>query len=157
MTIRNRLKWIILVLLIVVGGFMAWTLFFPHTFQVGPVSLGTAQSRCPFAFPNSARNVYIATHRHWLQFVVYIRFEAPPADCESLAQKLLPSVTPLPIGAAEAQAFSRPVNPGGAFGDLSWLDLQNITRGQSYQDRDPQNPRVIVDSERGIFYYIQTD
>jgi hypothetical protein len=154
---RSRLRIIATVLAILIVAFFVWMILFPHTYQVGPVPLATAQSRCPFAFPNTARNIYIATHRHLTLAIVYIRFEAPPADCESLAQRLLPLVTPTPLEAPEAQAILAPENPGGAFSDLSWLDPQKITRGKRYLSRHINLPEIIVDSERGIFYYIQAN
>ncbi len=161
MQVKKRLKptpaaLVVLILLLILIVWAVWQFLFPHGYESpGPLTLAQAQSHCPIALPASAVNIRIATYSHAVQFVQYVRFEAPVADCSAHAKSLLPGAAESRFDASAA-GFGPPFNPG-AFRDLTPFDWRGIKNGVQYGTGGPSEPCIRIDLDRGVFYYQMTD
>ena len=162
--LRGRaLRRMVSLLILLFIGFCIWAIAFPHESSTsGPVSLDDATG-CPIPLPDSARNIQYFTRFHWQAFSDFVKFEAPVKDCldhvdvviadwqedydgRSLGRPLSPIAEPI-------QPIHFVVDEHG----LDWFDPHTIKEGESAGAGGSCRPRIWVDTQRGIFYYMMTD
>lgn len=152
----SRLTWAILLLIILLVGLSAWDLLSLHVSEpAGPVSISQAEAFIEVAIPPTARNIRIAGFSQWMQYERHVRFEAPVADCEIVASRVLDGSAMIPVSTEELSHVVVSARPF-VFRDLSWFDLRsakNVVTGGG----GPSKPCVWIDRDRGVFYYQLSD
>lgn len=143
-------------------GYCVWALAFPHGRGTsGPVALDKAGG-CPIPLPDTARRIQFFERSHWIEFVEFVRFEAPAEDCLAHVETVFahwqegldtPSAQPDPLRAIETPPNR--VHFAEEYG-VRWFDLQNIQEGVTAGGGSGV-PKIWVDTRRGVFYYMLTD
>jgi hypothetical protein len=133
-----------------------WQLTVLHvTEPAGPVSLAEAQSLTDIKLPASAVHVRIAGYSQWVQYEHFMRFEAPVADCLSVAAAVVPGQELEPVDDADRLADQGPTRKD-VFRNFNWFDLSK-SRNLVCAGFGPNTPMVWVDLDRGVFYYRKSD
>jgi hypothetical protein len=125
-----------------------------------PLSLALAREDCPIPLPDGARNIQFAAWGFWIAHEEYVRFEAPASVCLEHAREIMQSRAHGISSAVMVQSISGPFqNPGLSeqLGDLRWFDLERCKRGFEFSLTNGPGPQILVDSNRGCFYYSDQD
>lgn len=131
-----------------------------------------ANGKVPMPLPKEA------THIQYVDFYEYgfmhcVRFEAPVKICQAHAaevmkafnQRMQTSHNELRV-AVQAQSLNRAELTESArlvreeiaeAARASWFDPDKIVHGEMWGRRGSHTPVVMIDTEKGVFYYLQTD
>ena len=147
---------VLLLVALIVAAWGAWEFVLPHRYESGaPLTRMEALRHSPIDLPATAHDIHIATYRHWIQRVHYVRFEAPVHDCEAAAARMMPGAPLLPF---TGDPFApRAFNPGSVFKDLSWFAPDSITNGFYASVTEPTFATIYIDRIRGIVYFTASD
>jgi len=126
-----------------------------------PISLQEAKKIFTFPFPKSASNIQFACYTEFLAYDVVVRFEAPSADCVAAVPAILDyegfaKITQL----SEEDRVVRPISK--LFFDkiqdtgalvVPWFNPEQIRVGLETGHAGSYQPKIWIDTERGILYY----
>lgn len=122
----------------------------------GPISLAEARGLWAFDFPDSAHDIQFYAFSEWIAHETLVRFEAPVEDCIATARRVLKAhhegdeLAEIEPGTdAHVYANGRHKAP--------WFDPESIRSGRKPAGPGYHRPMVWVDTERGVFYYLNTD
>jgi hypothetical protein len=128
-----------------------------------PETVQEARKHIDFEFPDSAKNIQYAYFSAFHAFDEVLRFEAPPADCRAIAERIIAKYNLDNPGSAvgalhkldptlqDPSEHGRPVvSP-----ELSapWFDPNTIRSGLVGGVNEGDGPKIWIDTERGIFYF----
>ena len=107
-------------------------------------------------------NIRVARFSQWTAYEIFVRFEAPKADCVAFAERIIAAhdrehARSAPVAFAE---FEGPVERSVASTphlETEWFDIQAIRHGVVGGSGPSHSPKVWIDTDRGVFYYKQTD
>ena len=130
-----------------------------------------ANGHCPISLPLEARNIqFVDFYAGYGGFAQYVRFEAPAAVCREHARLVLnehnSKVTMKslrvrevsePMSEERAQAFAQLAKHGEEASRADWFNSDAIQKGEAWGDLGSSKPAILIDLERGVFYYICTD
>ncbi len=83
-------------------------------------------------------------------FEIFVRFEAPVPECLSWAASKFPN-----IRLEQLDTAVEPRTSNGA--DPKWFDIHRIAKGVTGGKGYEGEPKIWIDTDRGIFYYSMTD
>jgi hypothetical protein len=136
-------------------GLFAWSLAGLHVHEpAGPVSAAEAKDFTRIEIPPEATNIRIAGFHQWIQYEQFLRFEAPAEVCLRTARRVQPNVK-----LARCDEFDlKHVDSvrKDVYHDLTWFDLQQGVEVYG-AGGGPGEPRLWVDTRRGVFYLKKTD
>jgi hypothetical protein len=125
-----------------------------------PISLHEAEAIFKFPFPKSARKIQFAYYHKFLAYVVFLRFEAPSADCIAAVPAIIDSgafvdIEKLPTETQKLRPASSNLDKLQNAGPLvtPWFNPDEIRIGLETGHAKSYQPKVWIDTERGIFYY----
>lgn len=134
----------------------------PHVSQTpGPISRQSAR-HCPIPLPDKASDIQCLRYHHAQAYRECVRFQAPVQDCIAHAKRLIP-VEPeafrLPeAGDSSLEARMQRMDWFPVSLDLPrWFDVGRVTNGLRIDRPTPLGPRIWIDLDRGVFYYMVTD
>lgn len=144
--------------------------------SVKPLSHAEAvkAGRCPIPLPPEATNIqYVDFYPGYHGSTQYVRFEAPVETCRGHAAGLLKSynqrmeamhndfrveVHAKPFGRSTAEAVARLIREEEEeTARVDWFDADAIVRGEMWGDHRSHAPLVLIDTDRGVFYYCISD
>ena len=131
-----------------------------------------ANGKCPIPLPSEASRIqYVDFYEYG--FMRYVRFEASVEVCRSHAAELMKAfnrqmqashnelrvhVQSQPFDRASAKSAARIVREEIAeVARAAWFDPDTIVHGEAWGRRESHTPWVVIDTDRGVFYYLQTD
>ncbi len=127
---------------------------------------------CPIALPGAATNIqYIDFYAGYGGFSQFVRFEAPVGICGEHAKKVLEACNRSQAGTnllvlVSASAFDKStakslarwarerVEPEAR---APWFDADEINHGEIFGENGSHKPIILVDTDRGVFYYSLSD
>jgi hypothetical protein len=131
-----------------------------------------AQDKCPIPPPPEATNIqYVDFYNYG--FMHCVRFEAPVSVCQAYAATVMKSFNqqmeasqnntrvadhaqPLNrASAASAARFAQEQVEDTARAD--WFAPDTIVHGEMWGRHDSHTPLVLIDTDKGVFYYLRTD
>ena len=134
-----------------------------------PMSLAEARGKgpgkCPIDLPGEATEIQYARYSCWQAYVDVVRFHAPVAVCRSQALKLIEKHNEesapdfrafVPITFKEIHSAPDAINPCSEI-NIRWFDIENIKKGVFIGEFGSHIPRIWIDEEKEIFYYLYTD
>lgn len=119
------------------------------------------EKRIDFPFPPSSHGIHYAMYGDWQAYQRLVRFEAPVEDCirhidAVLAwdDKVYNRTSSYPrINVTNVESHGGDVE----MGPTPWFDVNNLKHG-IYAGKDSSHtPEIWVDTDRGIFYFYETD
>jgi hypothetical protein len=123
-------------------------------------SQATKEKDITFPFPESAHNIYYGIYGEWQAYTMIVRFDAPVQDCLKHIDTVLawddktygrtssyPRVTVTNVERVDA----------GFLTPTSWFTPDKITHGVHVGKGGGHVPQIWVDSDRGTFYFRETD
>lgn len=124
--------------------------------RIEPQTFTAAEETCPIPLPGSASNVQHAVWSFGQVTQVWVRFEAPVADCLNHAQQMVQpysekdgwTVTTTTL--ADDPGLLCVLDPTAV--DLSWFDLDEIAGGLVFRVDGGRAPVIWADTNRGGFY-----
>jgi hypothetical protein len=116
-----------------------------------PLTVDEARQQFAFDYPDSARRVRFASFSQWVAYEAILRFEAPADDCIAVAKRVTSAGLVKIEGPSKERAFTSPHFRS------EWFDPESIATGFSGGARGHRSPKVWVDTDRGVFYYLVTD
>ena len=130
-----------------------------------------ANGHCPISLPPEAKNIqFVDFYVGYGGFIQYVRFDAPVSVCREHARLLLNEhnskvtmeslrvgVVSEPLSEERAQAFAQIAKQGEKESQSDWFDSDAIRKGERWGDLGSHKPAVLIDLERGVFYYRCTD
>jgi hypothetical protein len=119
-----------------------------------------ARENSPIPLPEGARNIRYAAWGFWIAREEYVRFEAPASVCLGHAREIMQSRAREAGSAVIVQGISGPLqNPERSeqLGDLRWFDLERYKSGVEFSLTNSPGPHVLVDTNRGCFYFSDRD
>lgn len=136
----------------------------------GPVSVDEARRGCPIAIPPGARNVQYATYSDFQAFAAFVKYEAPADVCIEAGKELLAAdgQERRKNGRAELEGLHALSNAPASLQTLAgmsrkrlvpaelsvaWFDPESIAEGLEGGGTGSHEPKVWIDTRRGIFYY----
>lgn len=136
----------------------------------GPVSAEEARRQCPIAIPSTAKNVQYAVYSEFQAFAAFVRYEAPVDACIEAGKTLLgadnaerrknrrPELEGLhALIRAPAGPQAVPGRPGNRAMppelSIPWFNPGSITEGLEGGGAGSHEPKVWIDTTRGVFYY----
>jgi hypothetical protein len=139
-----------------------------------PLTYSEAASagKCPLALPSTATNIqYINFYAGFGGYSQFVRFEAPVEDCRNHARKVLEarnarmteaslrvSVAASPLAKSIAESLAREARQGvEEVARAPWFDADAIRNGEIWGERGSSKPIILIDTDRGIFYYSLSD
>ncbi len=123
-----------------------------------PLSKAEAEALCPIALPEGATNIQYAVWSLWQVSQTFVRFEAPVKVClqhaEDVLQKYSRNSERVVMQTNVIGPISMPllISPGAL--NLTWFDLPKFTAGSEYKLDITPTPTVLVDTNRGCFYFL---
>ena len=153
------------VLLLAVGGFVCLAVWWIGHAEIdqsnGLTSRDAALSHCAIPLPASAHNVQYASYAAGMQEGhLYVRFEAPVADCYKTAKTIfaehakqnpshyvIPKFQPTNLLDRERSSDLR----------IDWFDNDKISTGVVAGTGWSWEPKIWIDEERGVLYYEVND
>jgi hypothetical protein len=135
----------------------------PHIVRTDhPLSL--AEVKIEFPFPATATNIQYAEYQAGIAYDFVLRFEAPKEDCLATVSKAVAAFKSdlSPAKLAELSQI-QPLKPERdhvrRVDDLEvpWFDPENIQEGVEAGERGSHQPRIWIDTARGVFYFQYTD
>jgi hypothetical protein len=124
------------------------------------LSLAMAREDSPIPLPDGARNIQYAAWGFWIAHQEYVRFEASASVCLEHARQIMQSRAREAGSAVIVQGISGPLqNPERSeqLGDLRWFDLERYKTGVEFSLTNRPGPHVLVDTNRGCFYFSDED
>ncbi len=125
-----------------------------------PISLQEAEKIFTFPFPRSATNIQFACYTEFLAYNGVLRFEAPSADCIAAVPAILnyqgfAKIDQLSDEARVLQPVTTAIQKSQDFGPLAvpWFNPEQIHTGLESGFAGSYQPKVWIDTERGILYY----
>lgn len=126
-----------------------------------------ANGHCPISLPPEAKNIqFVDFYAGYGGFARYVRFEAPATVCREHARLLLNEhnskvtmeslrvrVVSEPMSEERAQAFAQIAKHGEEVSQAAWFDSDAIRKGEAWGDLGSHMPAILIDLERGVFYY----
>ncbi len=124
-----------------------------------PLSLAEARNISQLPFPDSAKSIWYASFSQFVAYEAIARFEAPVADCLAFADRVVAESD------AEARGAERSKLDGLGDGSIAepsllkadWFDIQSMGRGVARGSGPHRGPKVWIDMQRGVCYYMRTD
>lgn len=130
-----------------------------------------AFGHCPISLPPEAKQVqfvdYYAGYGHFIQ---YVRFEAPLDVCRSHAKRIIKehnaNIRPASLQVLtdsqsfdleRARTFSSQAVSGEPASQAPWFDTGSILNGEAWGERGSHKPYMLIDVDRGFFYYLCSD
>ena len=111
--------------------------------------------------PQSRRNINYAMYGDWQAYQRFVRFEAPVEDCihhidivlawDDKLYKRTSSYPRMTVSGAEPHDGDR------TMGRIPWFDVDKIRHGIYTGKASSHTPEIWVDTDRGIFYFFETD
>lgn len=120
-----------------------------------PVSPQQAEAITGVPLPPEASNIRVAGYQQWIEFVQYVRFEAPVEVCLEYAAAVIPGAALQPVDEYQLERDARPLREG-VLQNFGWFDLAEAQNVIGASRRGPHE-NVYVDQDRGVFYYRVTD
>ena len=126
-----------------------------------------ANGHCPISLPPEAKNIqFVDFYAGYGGFSRYIRFEGPASVCREHARLLLNEhnskitmeslrvrLVSEPLSEPRAQIFARSAKQGEEVSQAAWFDTDAIRTGEVWGDLVSHTPAILIDLERGVFYY----
>ena len=128
-----------------------------------PLSVAEARRLSLLPYPDSSSNIRFAHFRQWIGHETFVRFEAPAEDCVAFAEKVLlrrqARHTPNQRPVASRSSTDLLTIRSHSSSDLNtdWFDVQSIRQGMEGGHGPSHSPKLWIDMERGVCYYMQTD
>ena len=128
-----------------------------------PLTLAEARAqKCPIELPEGAGNVLFAAYAEWQAHEVYVKFEAPLPVCKAHAIRLLEEhnrQTSLPPVSLELEAIREPPRPVqiGPPLNVKWFDVESIKKDFMAGADGSHQPRIWIDADRSVLYYLYID
>jgi hypothetical protein len=130
-----------------------------------------ANGHCPISLPPEAKNIqFVDFYAGYGGFARYVRFEAPAEVCSEHARLILNEhnskvtmdslrvrVVSEPLSEERARAFAESAKQGEEVSRAAWFDSDAIRKGEAWGDFGSHMPAILIDLERGVFYYRCTD
>lgn len=143
--------------------------------SVQPLSHAEAvkAGRCPIPLPQDAAEIQYVDFCGYGGFSRCVRFEAPVETCRAHAATVLTAfnqhlkaehidagavVSPIPFNKSTAESvagFIREQEHKAA--RVDWFDADSILHGEMWGDHDSHMPLILIDTDRGVFYYFISD
>lgn len=111
--------------------------------------------------PASSHNINYAMYADWQAYQQFVRFEAPVEDCiryidlvlewDDKIHKRKSSYPRLTVTGAS------PLDGDSMMGSIPWFDVNKIRHGIYTGKASSHTPEIWVDTDRGIFYFYETD
>ena len=113
-----------------------------------------------FPLPSSSHDIYYGQYANWQEYTKIVRFQAPIQDCISQIDVV---ITWNSKGVNQTSSYPHititNVEPPGAdsLAPASWFTPETIKHGIYAGQISSYAPQIWVDTDRGIFYFKQTD
>ena len=131
-----------------------------------------AKGKCPIALPSEASHVqYVDFYDYG--FMHCVCFEAPVAACRTHAATVMEAfnrqmqashndlrvdVQARPLDRDSAASAARLVREDVAeAARAAWFTPDTIVHGEVWGRRESHTPWVVIDTDKGVFYYLKTD
>lgn len=128
--------------------------------------------KCPISLPEKASNIqYVDFYAGYTGFAQIVRFEAPVSVCREHARKVLEtfnayvkqesmkvSVHALAFDRSMAKSLSDEARWG--MEDVArapWFDTDAIRSGEIWGQNESHKPIILIDTDRGVFYFLLSD
>lgn len=127
-----------------------------------PVSLEVARQQLGIPFPDGATNILYGQYAQSIAYEFMLKFEAPLDVCKSHAIVLIERHNTnmpdqlVPGELRELTEAPAPIPPKPPL-NVTWFDVHKINKGFVAGEIGSHKPRIWIDSERNLFYYIYTD
>jgi hypothetical protein len=149
-------------LIVVAFGVFFWIMGHAEIDQsTGPVSREQGLSHCAgIPLPPSAHDVQYASYACGLQDGdFYVRFMASVPDCYATAETIFVEwIKTRPHDVRPTfQRVSHPAHESSRELRTDWFDNENISNGAQAGAGVGWEPHILIDEDRGIFYYHVTD
>jgi hypothetical protein len=113
-----------------------------------------------FPLPTSAHNIYFGIYGEWQAYTMIVRFDAPVQDCIKHIDTVLAWDDK---NYSRTSSYSRvtvtnvePVD-AGFLTPTAWFTPDKITHGIHVGEGGSHVPQIWVDSDKGTFYFRETD
>lgn len=134
-----------------------------------------ARKKCPVPLPQGARHIQYVDFYEYGGFVHCMRFEAPLSVCREHAAQLIQAfnarnnetqksnqaplpVRPIPLDQSVSTAIGHYVRDQvEEAARASWFEPDKVTSGEMWGRSGSRTPMIIIDSDKGVFYYLRTD
>ena len=113
-----------------------------------------------FPFPKSAHHIQYALYGDWQAYDCRVRFEAPVQDClDHMATVIAWNDQPYHRKSDYPRTEVTRVDPVGAgyLEEIPWFDVDAIHHGIALGKSASHTPRIWVDTDRGVFYFAESD
>lgn len=132
-----------------------------HAYTTRPLSRSElTASLLPVPIPPEASDIQFAEYREWQAYEMYVRFRAPTDVCGAYAKALIDNQNAKPQTKRISEFRTMTTAPAKVSStelSIDWFTPDTIKTGSEAGDDGSWNPRIWIDSERGIFYYRLTD
>ncbi len=122
---------------------------------------------CPISLPPEARNIqFVDFYAGWGGFSKCVRFEAPVEVCRERARAVIADhnskhareadklpTTPSPLAGTLGESLRRNASLGEPVSQAPWFDSNAIQRGEVWGEDRSRAPIMLIDLDRGVFYY----
>lgn len=127
-----------------------------------PVSLEDARQQLSIPLPDGAANILYGQYAELSAHEFVLRFEAPVEVCKSHAEVLINRHNRDNPGSRVSGELREITEPPPTILaqpplNITWFDIDNIRNGVVTGEVGSHQPRIWIDTERGVFYYIVTD
>jgi len=127
---------------------------------------------CPIALPKNATNIqYVDFYAGYGGFRTLVRFEAPVSTCREHAKKVLMTrnsivtatnmkvrIGALALDKSIADSVASSARDGGEkVSRAPWFDADAIKNGEIWGEWGSHMPLILIDTNRGVFYYRLSD
>jgi len=127
--------------------------------------------KCPIPLPKEAINIqYVDFYAGFGGFQKYVRFEAPVEICRSQAkiilskynsrkhrEKIKVELVPKKTTPQDCERIAYYATRGEPFSQAHWFDTDKIINGEIWGLNTSHIPSVVIDIDRGVFYYQYSD
>lgn len=129
-----------------------------------------SSGKCPLSLPDAATNIqYVNFYAGYTGFSTFIRFEAPVGVCRDHARKVLEAhnagmgrtsptlkvnVSASPFDQSMAKSLAQHAREGvEKVARAPWFDADAVRHGEIWGEHASSKPVILIDTNRGVFYY----
>lgn len=127
-----------------------------------PLTLEEARTKLTVALPDNSSNIMFAGYSEFMAYEFYLKFEAPVEVCKKHSQEMIDNYYDRNPGGRRKISLGKlknipRINPDPVFGNLAWFDVNKTKKGYQAGTTGHDEPLIIIDSNRGVFYYMLMD
>jgi hypothetical protein len=142
-----------------------------------PINIKEAEThkKCPIPLPREATQIQFVDFYQYGGFMRCVRFEAQPSVCKAHAAHLIQEFNERKKEANNSKAEPLPVQPGPLDKDVAasmghyvreqmeeqaraaWFVPESVVEGELWGRSGSHTPIIVIDTIKGVFYYLHTD